>query len=81
VICYGYGGQTDFLIDGVTGHVIPLNDIAVFTDRCRSLISDHETRKRMSDENLVRVEELYIDNCAKQYEQLFEDVIKKHSGG
>jgi glycosyltransferase involved in cell wall biosynthesis len=75
VICYGYGGQTDFLIDGVTGHVVPLNDMASFTDSCRRLISDRESGRHISAENLARVEELYIDNCARQYEQLFEDLI------
>jgi len=75
VICYGYGGQTDFLIDGVTGHVAPLNDTASFLDSCRRLISDRDARQRMGAENLARVEELYIDNCARQYEQLFEDLI------
>ena len=79
VICYGYGGQTDFLIDGVTGHVVPLNDTAGFADSCRKLISDPETRRRISAENRARVEELYIDNCARQYEQLFDDLISKHS--
>jgi len=78
VICYGYGGQTDFLIDGVTGHVVPLNDMALFADSCRKLIADREACRRISAENLVRVEELYIDNCARQYEQLFENVISKH---
>lgn len=77
VICYGFGGQTDFLVDGVTGHVVPLNDLTMFTDRCRKLISDRATSQRMSDENRLRVEELYIDNCARQYEQLFEKLIKK----
>lgn len=78
VICYGYGGQTDFLVDGVTGHVVPLNDMALFADSCRTLISDREACQRISAENRTRVEELYIDNCARQYEQLFEDVVSKH---
>jgi glycosyltransferase involved in cell wall biosynthesis len=76
VVCYGYGGQTDFLVDGVTGHVVPLNDMALFTDSCRRLISDPEAIRRIGAENLVRVEELYIDECARQYEHLFEDLIR-----
>jgi L-malate glycosyltransferase len=76
VVCYGYGGQTDFLVDGVTGHVVPLNDVALFTDRCRRLIADPETIRRIGADNRVRVEELYIDECARQYEQLFEDLIR-----
>lgn len=77
VVCYGYGGQTDFLVDGVTGHVVPLNDVALFAERCRRLISDPEAIRRIGADNRVRVEELYIDECARQYEQLFEDLIRK----
>ncbi|TCK18186.1 glycosyltransferase involved in cell wall biosynthesis [Thiogranum longum] len=77
VVCYDYGGQTDFLTDGVTGHVVPLNDTALFTECCRKLISDREASQKISDRNLELVEDLYIENCARQYEQLFEDLIKK----
>jgi glycosyltransferase involved in cell wall biosynthesis len=75
VVCYGYGGQTDFLIDGVTGYVVPLNDTATFAERCQTLTSDRDLREKMSKENLTRVEDLYIDNCARQYEGLFEELI------
>jgi len=79
VICYGYGGQTDFLIDGVTGHLVPLNDTAAFAECCRRLISDRDASRRISTQNRMRVEELFIDNCAKQYEQLFEELISKRT--
>jgi glycosyltransferase involved in cell wall biosynthesis len=77
IVCYGYGGQTDFLVDEITGHVVPLNDMSLFTDSCRKLISDQEARRRISAENRRRVEELYIDNCARQYEELFESLISR----
>ncbi|HFD80520.1 MAG TPA: glycosyltransferase family 1 protein [Gammaproteobacteria bacterium] len=79
VICYDYGGQTDFLTDGVTGHVVPLNDTGQFADSCRKLISDPDRVREMSAGNRARVEELYIDNCARQYEQLFEEVIRERT--
>jgi glycosyltransferase involved in cell wall biosynthesis len=40
VICYDYGGQTDFLEDGTTGYLAPLNDLQSFADRSLTLMRD-----------------------------------------
>ena len=47
VVCYDRGGQTDFLRDGVTGHVVALNDAAAFEQRLRELAVDPARRNRM----------------------------------
>lgn len=78
VVCYDHGGQTDFLEDGATGHLVPLNDTAQFSEKCLSLLNDAETRQAMAAENLRRVEDLFIDSCARAYEELFDDVLRKH---
>ena len=75
VVCYDHGGQTDFLEDGITGHLSPLNDLGSFADRCRSLIKRPDLRSEMGRENLRRVEELFIDNCAQRYEAIFEEAV------
>jgi phosphatidylinositol alpha-1,6-mannosyltransferase len=76
VICYDHGGQTDFLEDGQTGGVIPLNDIDRFTDSVRAIIFDSSTARRMGEYTLQRMEEYFIDTCARQYEQVFDQVIR-----
>ncbi len=76
VVCYGHGGQTDFLANGATGHVVPLNDTAAFERGCRALIEDPAARRRMGAANLSRVEEFYIDACARRYEAVFEQAIE-----
>jgi glycosyltransferase involved in cell wall biosynthesis len=78
IICYNYGGQTDFLESGTTGYLVPLNDLAGFERRCRTLIKDSELRARMGQENLKRVEELFIDRCAQRYESVFQEAISAH---
>lgn len=75
VVCYDQGGQTDYLEDKVTGHLVPLNDLDRFKDRCRDLIEDKAERHRMGQENLVRAEALYIDTCAKRYLAVFQSAI------
>jgi glycosyltransferase involved in cell wall biosynthesis len=71
VVCYGFGGQTDFLEDGKTGYLIDLNDRTYFLNRCLLLIRDPERRAHMGRHNCHRVEEYYIENCALKYEHMF----------
>lgn len=75
IVCYNHGGQTDFLEDGLTGYLLPLNDLNGFEDRCRILIRDRHLRRRMGEENRKRVEGFYIDNCARRYETLFQEAV------
>ncbi len=76
VVCYDFGGQTDFLADGVTGRVIHLNKTNSFTTACRQLIADPESRSAMGRENIRQMEDFFIDHCAAAYEKLFESVLK-----
>jgi glycosyltransferase involved in cell wall biosynthesis len=78
IICYNHGGQTDFLESETTGYLIPLNDLAGFEHRCRTLIKESGLRARMGQENLKRVEELFIDSCARRYESVFQKAISVH---
>lgn len=76
IICYDHGGQTDFLCDQLTGYLIPLNDTALFEERCALLVSDVGLRQSMGAYSRRRVEEYYIDRCAERYESLFERVVR-----
>jgi glycosyltransferase involved in cell wall biosynthesis len=76
IICYDHGGQTDFLRDQQTGYLIPVNNTALFKERCELLVSDVGLRQRMGAYNRRQVEEYYIDRCAGQYENLFERVVR-----
>jgi glycosyltransferase involved in cell wall biosynthesis len=78
VVCYDHGGQTDFLEDQRTGYLVPLNDRDRFKASCRRLISDRDARLRIGQHNLQRVEEFFIQNCARSYETLFETVVRRY---
>jgi len=75
VICYDYGGQTDFLDDRKTGRVIPLNDTVCLFEACREMVRDRSGREQAGEENISRVEDLFIDSCARHYERVFDAVI------
>lgn len=77
VLCYDHGGQTDFLESDINGYVVPLNDGSELASSCRRLAGDTALRKRMGETNIERVESLFIDRCAEQYEQLFETAISE----
>jgi glycosyltransferase involved in cell wall biosynthesis len=75
VICYDHGGQTDFLVDGETGHLVRLNDLDGLV---RSIVNLHDhapVRIAMAEHNRRCVEDYFIDTCAARYEKLFQEVV------
>jgi glycosyltransferase involved in cell wall biosynthesis len=81
IVAYDRGGQADFLADGVTGHVVALNDRETFTARCAALIADPQRRAEIGAANRRRAEAFLIDRCAERYEALFETVIAARASG
>jgi glycosyltransferase involved in cell wall biosynthesis len=80
VICYDFGGQTDFLEHDVTGGLISLNDEAAFAECVHRYLDSESLRQQARDACLSRVEAYFIDNCARQYESLFEEIIEQRRG-
>jgi glycosyltransferase involved in cell wall biosynthesis len=76
VVCYDHGGQTDFLRNDKTGYIVSLNDLNLFTERCRLLINNAELRREMGENNLEYVQEYFIDSCAAKYENLFREAVE-----
>lgn len=75
VVCYDRGGQTDFLATLATGYVVPLNDIRAFSAAVRALRDAPEHRAVIRRNNLLKVENFFIDRCAERYERVFERAI------
>jgi glycosyltransferase involved in cell wall biosynthesis len=75
VVCYDFGGQSDFLEHGASGALVPLNDQEAFRRECEQLLASPQLRDRVRNDNLVRVEPFYIDACARGYEALFARVV------
>lgn len=75
IVCYNYGGQTDFLEDGQTGCLVELNELDRFTEKCRQLVESPGLRENMGRINLERVEGYFIEKCAQRYETVFEEAV------
>jgi glycosyltransferase involved in cell wall biosynthesis len=76
VVCFDHGGQTDFLVDGETGCLLPLNDLDRFAQSIVRL-QDAAVRREMAANNRRLVEDYFIDKCADRYEQVFEEVVRQ----
>lgn len=81
VVCYDFGGQTDFLKSGVTGYLEHGGDLGAFIGACRRLIDDKPLRARMSEENTRRAKDFSVAMCARRYEELFEEVVERFANG
>jgi glycosyltransferase involved in cell wall biosynthesis len=75
IVCYDHGGQTDFLVDGETGHLVALNDFDALTRAVVKLHDHPALRVAMAGHNRGLVEDYFIDKCADRYESLFEEVV------
>jgi glycosyltransferase involved in cell wall biosynthesis len=76
IICFDHGGQTDFLVDGKTGCLLPLNDLDRFAQSIVHL-QHAGVRREMSANNRRLVEDYFIDKCASRYESVFEEVVRQ----
>ncbi len=76
VVAYDFGGQTDFLTDGVTGGLVHAGQYDAFVDTMRRLKADAEWRVQIADHNRQAVGEYYIDRCAQRYETVFERLVQ-----
>jgi len=79
VICYDYGGQTDFLKNGKTGFLVGLNNSSEFRGRLEEVMCAPDLMRSMADHNREYVRNYSIQNCAGRYLALFEKVIDDHS--
>jgi L-malate glycosyltransferase len=80
IICYDHGGQTDFLVDGETGHLVTLNDLDRFTRAIVELHDRPQVRVAMGEHNKKLVEGYFIENCAREYESVFEQAARNFAG-
>lgn len=78
VVCYDFGGQTDFLETDSNGYVVKLNDKAAFQKACQQLIDDPALRVKMSKHNQKTVTDYYIDRYAEKYEAIYKNAIATH---
>jgi glycosyltransferase involved in cell wall biosynthesis len=66
------GGQEDFLEEGVTGFLMPPDDLGGLRRALASLAGDRAQRERMGAAGRERAKSFTVDRAAARYEALFE---------
>ena len=74
VISYDRGGQTDFLREGKTGHLIALGNKGNFALKLKELLNSGPMRTEIRAHNKKYVKEFYIEHVADRYIAIFNEV-------
>jgi glycosyltransferase involved in cell wall biosynthesis len=78
VVVSRFGGMPDFVEEGVTGFLIPLEDIDELVESMRRLMNDPELRVRMGDMGRKRYERLYTPGqIARTVERVYEELLQQ----
>ena len=75
VVTTNNGGQSEFLRDGKTGFLIPVDKTDLLVERITSLISDPVMREQMGSFNRGYSKQFLIHETANQYLDLFEKTL------
>jgi glycosyltransferase involved in cell wall biosynthesis len=76
VIATKLDGNTEILADGITGFLIPENNIGQITDKINFLLNNPEIRQKMGNngKNLI-LSKFSLDNMVESYVQLYHNSI------
>ncbi|MCD7900834.1 MAG: glycosyltransferase [Bacteroides sp.] len=69
-------GPRDIIRDGIDGILVEKENIELLADAIIKLMIDNDLRKSMGQEALNNVEKFKIDQIAKQWNELFHELIK-----
>ena len=75
VIAADEGGQTDLLIDGETGRLVPIGDERRLAQSLRDLLENVQLAQSIGDYNIGRFRAFSISSQARRYEDVFESVL------
>ncbi|MEW6095316.1 MAG: glycosyltransferase family 4 protein [bacterium] len=75
VIASDNGGQTDFIIEGENGFLIPVADVDKLSQRIIELIENKELRDKISEVNIKKAQEFSITKEAQKYEEIYKSVL------
>lgn len=76
------GGNGEAIIDGETGFLVPVSDVAALSDAMRKLLSQPEARNRMAQAARARVEANFsVPRMVENTERVYQDVLTKRGKG
>jgi len=76
VISYNKGGQNEFLLDDLTGALVPSGNSEQLFEKIRQMVKNEQLRQHISRHNLAYVENFFIERCAQKYEEKYLSLIE-----
>jgi glycosyltransferase involved in cell wall biosynthesis len=78
VVATRVGGNSEIIVDGVTGRLVPVRDTAALSDAIASLLGNPELAIRMGSSGKSRVAGRFsIENTVRETEQLYLELMEK----
>jgi glycosyltransferase involved in cell wall biosynthesis len=80
VVATDSGGKAEIVKNGETGELVPPGDPDALAHACTDLLANQERRRRMGDNAMVRVSELFnVRRTAEEIADLYEQLAKRGS--
>ncbi len=81
VVTTNVGGNSEVVVDGVTGFLVPPRDPEALADRILTLLKDENLRKQMGAAGRRRIEEKFtMEKMVSEIESLYEKLLVKRTG-
>jgi len=75
ILSTNIGGQTDFLVPGRNAILVNVKDVVKITKAMNQFVADENLRKTMGAANRRDVENFFIENIARRFEIIFQDLV------
>ena len=80
VVATDGGGVPEIVVEGVTGHLVPMNDAAAMTSAVLSLLEDPDAARDMGRAGYARVQECFtIELTVKRVEIIYNEILSCRS--
>jgi glycosyltransferase involved in cell wall biosynthesis len=79
VVAMAAGGVADIVVDGTTGYVVPVDDVAVFADRVTALACDPISRSRMGNAAPAHALAFDGDRLVDDLDRLYRDALRERA--
>jgi glycosyltransferase involved in cell wall biosynthesis len=75
VVSFDLDGISTVVSEGITGHVVPMNDTAAMAERVEQIIGCSETQRRMSVQARERAQAFSTEQAAVRYVEFLRQVV------
>lgn len=77
VVASDAGGIPDLVVDGVSGLLVPPDDVPALTKTLRQVVTDHDVRSRLGTAALARVRQHFdVEIVWKRFDALYREVLE-----